>query len=58
MSASFVRFFVKLAQFIYIMNGLETVDFEINLTISKEKVAISRYVFLNHFVLPTVTNSV
>ena len=50
MSASFVRFFVKLAQFIYIMNGLETVDFEINLTVSKEKVAISRYVFLNHFV--------
>ena len=42
-SASFVRFFVKLAQFIYIINGLNTIDFEINLTISEEKIAISRY---------------
>ena len=46
-SASFVRFFVK--QYINIINGLNAIDFEINLTISKEKVAISRYIFLHYF---------
>ena len=40
---------MKLAQFIYIINGLNPIDFEINLTISKEKVAISRFIFLNYF---------
>ena len=48
-SASFVRFFVKLAQYINIINGLNAIDFEIKLTISKEKVAISRYIFLHYF---------
>ena len=36
-------------QFIYIMNGLNQIDFEINLTISQEKVAVSRFIFLNYF---------
>ena len=40
---------MKLAQLIYIVIGLKPIDFEINLTISKEKVDISRYIFLNYF---------
>ena len=41
--------FGKLAQFIYIINVLNPIDFEINLIIRKEKVATSRCIFLNCF---------
>ena len=40
---------VKLVQCIYIIIDLNPIDFEINLRISKEKTAISRYIFLNPF---------
>ena len=48
------KIFVKLAQFTYIINVLNPID----LTISKEKVAISRYIFLNYLFQTTETNSI
>ena len=52
------QIFMKFAQFIYIINGLNPINFEINLAISKEKVANFRFFFfLNYFFYTTVTNS-
>ena len=52
------QIFGKLAQFIYIINGLNPIDFEINLPISKEKVAFCRLIFLITFFSTTVANSI